>query len=101
MPEHIHDQQHKPPAPGQVSHRAGTPEPGDLENARREFPRYQIDEELIFDRRRYIARRVQPGPGPHTLITSDLTELRAELNPGPAPHTVGPAAPSVKRHPDD
>lgn len=51
----------------------------DLETARRDFPRYQIDIDLALDRRRYIARRAQPGPGAHTLITSDLTELRAEL----------------------
>lgn len=50
-----------------------------LQTARRDFPRYQIDIDLAHDRRRYIARRTQPGPGPHTLITSDLTELRAEL----------------------
>ena len=52
---------------------------GDLEAARRDFPRYQIDVEPAVDRRRYVARRTQPGPGPHTLITSDLTELRQEL----------------------
>ena len=32
-------------------------------------------------RRRYVARRSQSGPGPHTLVTSDLAELRAELSP--------------------
>ena len=56
-----------------------TAELADLQTARRDFPRYQIDVDLALDRRRYIARRTQPGPGPHTLITSDLTELRAEL----------------------
>jgi hypothetical protein len=50
-----------------------------LKAARRDFPRYQIDVELTLDRPRYVARRTQPGPGPHTLITGDLTELRAEL----------------------
>ena len=54
-----------------------------LEAARRDFPRYQIDVELAVDRRRYVARRIQPGPGPHTLITSDLAELRAELSGTP------------------
>ena len=54
-----------------------------LEAARRDFPRYRIDVELAVDRRRYVARRIQPGPGPHTLITSDLTELRAELSSTP------------------
>jgi hypothetical protein len=54
-----------------------------LEAARHDFPRYQIDMELTLDRPRYVARRTHPGPGPHTLITSDLTELRAELGTGP------------------
>lgn len=53
----------------------------ELNAARRDFPGYLIEVEPTPGRRRYIARRVQPGPGPHTLITSDLTELRAELRP--------------------
>ncbi len=57
----------------------------DLDAARRDFPGYQIEIEPIPGRRRYIARRTQPGPGPHTLITSDLTELRAELSPTQQP----------------
>ena len=60
-----------------------TDELAGLEAARRDFPRYQIDVELAVDRRRYVARRIQPGPGPHTLITSDLNELRAELDSSP------------------
>src|SRR5580704_1156302 len=54
-----------------------------LEAARRDFPRYQIDVELALDRRRYVARRIQPGPGQHTLITSNLSELRTELDGNP------------------
>ena len=50
-----------------------------LDAARRDFPSYQIDVELTMERPRYVARRTHPGPGPHTLITSDLAELRAEL----------------------
>jgi hypothetical protein len=50
-----------------------------LDSARRDFPGYQIDVELTMERPRYVARRTHPGPGPHTLITSDLVELRAEL----------------------
>ncbi len=50
-----------------------------LDAARRDFPSYQIDVELTAERPRYVARRTHPGPGPHTLITSDLAELRAEL----------------------
>lgn len=65
----------------------------DLQTARRDFPGYQIDVDLTIDRRRYIARRTQPGPGPHTLITSDLTELRAELT------TSHPTPPLPRRRP--
>lgn len=62
-----------------------TTELADLQTARRDFPRYHIDVDLAPGRRRYIARRTQPGPGPHTLITSDLTELRAELATSQSP----------------
>ena len=57
----------------------------DLDAARRDFPGYQIEVQPVPGRRRYIARRTQPGPGPHTLITSDLAELRAELSPAQQP----------------
>lgn len=60
-----------------------------LDATRRDFPSYQIEVELSPGRRRYIARRTQPGPGPHTLVTSDLTELRVELSPAQQ-SVVGP-----------
>jgi hypothetical protein len=50
-----------------------------LDAARLDFPSYQIDVELTAEHPRYVARRTHPGPGPHTLITSNLAELRAEL----------------------
>jgi hypothetical protein len=61
---------------------AATPaQRAELDAARRAFPGYRIDVEPVPGRhRRYIARRTQSGSGPHTLITSDLTELRAELS---------------------
>ena len=65
----------------------------DLRAARRDFPRYRIDLDLALDRRRFIARRTRPGPGPHTLISGDLTELRAELA------TSQPAPPLPRRRP--
>lgn len=64
----------------------------DLDAAQRDFPGYQIEVEPTPGRRRYIARRTQPGPGPHTLITSDLTELRTELSPFQQPATVSSRA---------
>lgn len=51
----------------------------DLDAARRDFPSYEIHVEPTPGRRRYVARRTEPGSGPHTLVTSDITELRAEL----------------------
>jgi DNA-binding XRE family transcriptional regulator len=78
-----YDAHHQPG--GSLTHSPAVPAPGDLEDARRDFPRYLIHEELHYDRRRYVARRTQPGPGPHTLITSDLAELRAELTPASPP----------------
>ena len=69
---------------------ATTTDPAALEAVRRDFPRYRIDVELTVGRPRYVARRLAPGPGPHTLITSDLAELRTELGPGrplPQPDT--------------
>ena len=62
---------------------ATAPDLAGLQAARRDFPRYQIDVEFTVERPRYVARRTHPGPGPHTLITSDLAELRAELGTSP------------------
>lgn len=65
---------------------AATPaQRADLDAARRDFPGYLIEVEPTPGRHRYIARRVQPGPGPHTLVTSDLAELRVELSPAQQP----------------
>jgi hypothetical protein len=44
----------------------------ELDAARRDFPRYRIEVEPRPGHLRFVARRTQPGPGPHTLITSDL-----------------------------
>ena len=55
----------------------GLPELGSL---RHDFPRYRIS--LYFtpeERYSFVAVRRAPGPGPHTLVTSDLDELRSEL----------------------
>jgi hypothetical protein len=56
---------------------------------RHEFPRYRIWLDPIPGRHRFVARRQHPGPGPHTVITSDAAELRAALTapsrPEPAP----------------
>lgn len=46
------------------------------------FPQFRIWQETTYGRSRYIARSTQPGVNPHTLITSDLSELRTELSTG-------------------
>ena len=55
----------------------GLPE---LSSLRHDFPRYRIS--LYFtpgERYSFVAVRRAPGPGPHTVVTSDLDELRTEL----------------------
>jgi hypothetical protein len=46
---------------------------------RADFSAFRIWREIIPGRARYIARRLHPGPGPHTVVTDDLTELRTAL----------------------
>jgi hypothetical protein len=57
----------------------------ELAAARRDFPGDRIEVEPRPGRCSFVARRTQPGPGPHTLITTDLTEQRAELAPARQP----------------
>jgi hypothetical protein len=49
---------------------------------RAEFPGHRIGTETIVDRIRYVARRQRDGARPHTVITRDLSELRAALEAG-------------------
>ena len=46
------------------------------------FPQFAIWRETAHGQPKYIARSLRPGTHPHTLITSDLGELRAELGAG-------------------
>jgi hypothetical protein len=60
--------------------------PGDnaaLPALRDEFPDFRIWQEITGHRTRYIARRLSRGTHPHTVVTSDLAELRAELTADP------------------
>ncbi len=63
-----------------------------LDNLRADFPGYTIDTEARTGDvpTRYIAVRRQPGPGPHTIITPDPAELRAELATGRSPAAPTP-----------
>jgi len=65
----------------------------DLATVQAEFPGYRIWREIFPGRDRYVVRSLVPGLSPHTLITSDLTEVREALKPvsppGPEAFTTG------------
>lgn len=58
-----------------------------LASLQADFPQFRIWREITFNRRRYIAR----GRHPHTVVTPDLDELRAELSANPGDPAAGPA----------
>lgn len=49
---------------------------------RTQFPGHRIGTETIVDQIRYVARSQRDGTHPHTVITGDLSELRAALEAG-------------------
>lgn len=51
----------------------------DLHALRDAYPQFRIWHDLRASPPRYIARRLDPGPGLHTVVTSDLAELRTLL----------------------
>ena len=57
----------------------------ELQQLREDFPRYAIGVVTAYDRMRYLGQRRQPGPGPHTVLTDDLAELRDALSAGHQP----------------
>ena len=69
-----------------------TPPDLTLSALREEFPGYRVWLEPAPGRYRFIARRLRPGTGPHTIVTSDPAELRAALTPpaSPAPDPQSP-----------
>jgi hypothetical protein len=58
--------------------------PGDLASLEADFPHYRFWRESGRNRTRYVARTRFGGIHPHTVVTSDLAELRAALGDGPA-----------------
>jgi hypothetical protein len=54
----------------------------ELARLRRECPRYSIGIVTTGDRTRFIGQRRRPGPGPYTVLTDDLAELREALATG-------------------
>lgn len=81
---------------------AGLPDDANrLDQLRAEYPGFGIWREVTGDHARYVARRLNPGTHPHSVVTPDLTELRTALassaplngsqvaGPGPAPGSSG------------
>ena len=71
----------------------------DLARLQAGFPQFAIWREAGHDRTRYIARSLQIGIHPHTVITSDLRELHTELSCGTSARAAGYPAPAP-RSPD-
>jgi O-methyltransferase involved in polyketide biosynthesis len=71
----------------------------DLTGLRADFPAYKIWQEHTPGRSRYVARSLRDGLNPHTVVTSDLAELRNALEParpaGMIPFT--PDQPNIAR----
>jgi hypothetical protein len=80
-------------------HLAGNDDGTTLTALRADFPAFRIWREITTGRARYIARRLHPGPGPHTVVTHDLAELRAALRSqgGQAPAGFDLTRPNVAR----
>jgi hypothetical protein len=73
--------------------------PDPLTALRQEFPAYRSWRENICGRVRYNACRTQPGRHPHTVVTDDLAEMRAELEPSPYAALIPftPETPNIAR----
>ena len=54
----------------------------ELARLRRECPRYSIGIVTTGDRTRFLGQRRTPGPGPYTVLTDDLAELRDAMGAG-------------------
>ncbi len=77
------------PGPPDGSQPGTSPTPDDdiLMKMQRDFLGHRIWREILPGRIRYVARRIQPGPGPHTVVTPDLRELATALAPARQPAT--------------
>jgi hypothetical protein len=53
--------------------------PHELADLQQDFPGYRIWQEPMGDRLRLVAVRRKPGTSPHTVITTDPSELRSAL----------------------
>ncbi len=58
-----------------------TTAPDELLAVQQQFPGFRIWREITGDRVRYVARSQRPGLNPHTVVTDNVSELRAALKP--------------------
>jgi len=89
------------------SSRPALPGPDILTTLQCDFPNYHIWQETTLTGPRYIAHSRHLSQSPHTLVTRDPDELRAELSaakptPPPAPPGAAstPAVPLPRRRPE-
>jgi hypothetical protein len=61
---------------------------------RADYPRFRIWHEVTSGRIRYIARRLDAGSGLHTVVTSDLAELRDLLRDALPPADAATSRPA-------
>jgi hypothetical protein len=81
----------------QEEHRANQRELADLQQ---DFPGYRIWQEPTGDRLRLVAVSRRPGVSPHTLVTSDPSELRSALANSTLNSDRSCPAATTKRAPD-
>jgi hypothetical protein len=65
-----------------------------LTDLEREFPQYQIWQEVVCDRTRYVACSRRIGTGPRTLVTADSRSYARTYQPEPARPARHPSATS-------
>lgn len=65
-----------------------------VRDVQREFPHYRIWREMTGTRKpRYVAQARNLRVRPHTVMTADLAELRAELTGAPPPASAARCGP--------
>jgi hypothetical protein len=65
---------------GLVPRQHAGPRATEIAQLQEDFPGFRIWQETTGERTRLVAVRRQHGTGPHTVVTADLTELRAVLD---------------------
>lgn len=69
-----------PHVPNAVDHETEAEQ--ELNRLQAGFPRFRIWREITGDRTTYVARSQDLGAHPHTVVTTDLDELRVVLSAG-------------------